>query len=1750
MSEAEKENLRQQLSGRIHLLNQLRDEAQELETHMERQRREMERRQREIHELQRHLDGLSPQDPRHSHVTAQKISKEQQLEMMDKQYKQLEGRLDDMLSRISRETEEIRDLEQQLTEGQIAANEALKRDLEGIISGLQDYLESVKGGARQAQEQCRELQAEREVLLHRMEAVAQEAEHRRQEVQDLERSLQEAQEVNEALRQAQEVQQEAQVVNEALRQAQEAQVVRLQQELQQQQAESSALKTELERERRAMERAMTKVQDRERDSKRLLPQVQALQEENGSLKLQVGSLGARLCDAVNNLVHPEQIIARVSDLKRKLQAGAGEVRSLGPSDVLGQNLAELQQQVHQMLAKSEEERMEAQERERRLQEEVEALQERERRLQEEVEALQERERRLQEEVEALQERARQAPQDYKRAAEAKMELEKRQHEATARQLENEVRLLSEKLQTMDEIQVLAERQLLEAEEERERLLEELRELEAERRVEDSRAQKDVSGLDLQLKELKKSVAKSDLTASAELTRTKDQLQALHSTVHQINRERAEEKQEVENYNSQAARAARDLAKAEAEIELLQDLLHDKEKQLQEELQTGLSVSNSQQLNHTLQEQRAQVERLKHLLEHTRSDNAVEMEDLLDEIESLRRALRNQSDYISSAADPSRRIRYWCYPPPPSSASAHDSVSTKDSGISLHSPARCPHRKQEAAAPGVGGRCVCSLCRGLRDDEAPPPCTPPPCPPPGSVIYTVFPDGSPAPPGTVIYGPPPPSAGGSLAVIYGPPPTGAHLVYGPPPPHFTIPIIPAGVLHCNVAAHQELEHEVSRLEDLVHHLEDQRGALQREGRELRDAARKRTHRDFVESLKLELEMERCLHHHGNMEDEICCLEETLLRRRAELREADRVLAQAQEKTMGLTEKYNETKQQLRQAERDAEELERRAQDTAINLVKADQQLRTLQSITCDLEQQRAAQENALQSINSVMAAKDAEYQSLTQKMEATAQRLQKLQDEIVVLEMTEVERLRAVEDMETLALERLQCQEEAQDLHSHLERKKAELQDLHSHLERKKAELQDLHCHLEQKKAELQDLHCHLEQKKAELQEVLQEGEQALARRRQDIQEVKSLLEDVSAEKEEASAELRERRAQLSSLRLEVCRAEAQVHQQRAELQRVLEMQQIEDNELKALKLQHNQKMIDLEKTQSLLLQGKQELQQVQERVDALSTQRQDLQEKVDALSTQRQDLQERVGALSTQRQDLQEKVDALSTQRQDLQERVEALSTQQQDLQERVDALSTQRQDLQKRVDVLSTQQRDLQKRVDALSTQQRDLQKRVDALSTQQQDLQERVDALSTQQRDLQKRVDALSTQQQDLHDDNLQLQQRLVQRKRELSEVEAGALRRLEDQTRELDCLKEELRLLQQDVQSATNQQSHVLQQKAALQEDIVEATARLRLLRDQEWTTDERLRLLQRSAEEKELEAAQQDTRLKQIMKEMSEAEEQLRAAAERLDTERQNHQNSLDLITQKVLAQEQCAIQLQQEGRWCAALEEELDHARRQMLDREAALETCRGDMRRLQQEASARRTREEERTAALRETISRQQLQLQEAQDLRRENRSLKQQLLRMEETQERNHLLQSERDVLQEQLRSQEEVNEAVKELKAQVKLEIQKSVQDLDPNTHPLLGAHWRGELLREKLLREEERLKVLLQQGVSGQAAALGRGRQQTEGSIMRLRRRLDALQDLVSSPSHSQNSLGQDFHSDSSVSPHPTESSEPHRTRTSTD
>ncbi|XP_053552402.1 centriolin, partial [Bombina bombina] len=1293
ISEAEKEKLREQLSRKIQLLNQLRKEAEELERQMERQRAEMDKKQEEIEDLETYLNSLNPQDPRHSHVKAQKAGKEQQLDMMDRQYKQLEGRLDEMLSRIAKETEEIKDLEQQLTDGQIAANEALKRDLEAIISGLQEYLESVKGQAKQAHDECRELKAERDTLLQRLaeleeernqlEIVAMDAENMRKEIADLEQSLQEQQEVNESLRQAQGDLSEYEAELEAQLKERDVEAKQLKEELERRKRlshmENSALQAELEKDRQALENAVTKAQlleEKEKESKQLLSQLKQLQGENAYLNEEIHNLQNQLDQVADSMIHPEQITTRIGELKRKLQTGVGEIRCNSPADVLGQNLADLQKQINDILGKAQDEKREGQERQRKLQEELATL----------------------------QGKAREMPEDYKRAcnkaAEARIQSEKRQLEGKVRQQENELRRLNDQLKNMEEIQGLADQQLLEADEEREKLLTELQDLENKRKMEEDQAQAQVFNLEKELKELKRAVGLSDKMATSELSNAKDQLKSLHGTVIKLNEERATEMQEAANFFSQSARASRNLSKAEAEIELLQNILKEREKQLQEEMRhvhAGKTTSGLQQLeidrlNHTLRKQQAEIERLKHLLDHARNDNIGEMENLLDEIASLRHALGHQNDYITSRDDPFRRRGYWYYVPSPSSASHCDSLSTKDSGVGLQypltsSPARhrcgqTRHPKKEKPVPSAMGRWVYSplrhglhRCHSSEDGEdcesehethAPP--TYHFVPPPGSVIYTVLPDGAPVPQGTVIYGPPPPANGRAVApgtVIYGPPPVGTQIAYGPPPPHFTIPIIPTGVLHCNVPAHHELENEITRLEDIIDHLklrrqkekmakerlqedindlEHQKEAYKKEMEELRRSTQKRKRKEFIDgqldSLITELELEKSLQHHNEIVDEIECIEKTLLKRRAELREADRLLIEAEnelqnsrEKTKEMIEKYNAAKENLSRSESDAEELERRAHETATQLVKADQQLRLLQANVKDLELHRAEQEKILKEINSVVSSRDAEFQSLNHQIDKMNDNFQKIQADIQVAEGKENHYLQTLREAEDIFQE-----------------KKIALERLNNQLIEQQQDAVELDRLLGQKKEELNLLEDHIDQKKAELKEALRDGELNVADRRKEIREVRSLLEDLSVQKGELNAQLNEKKAQLIILKQQVAHEEenlqkvaAQISKQKSELKHVLQMLQLENNELQGAKLQHDQKINELEETQSMLLEGKLELENLQRASQRLhggvECQRQILErdhQEIELLMSQMHTLQQSMESLNGEKKFLEE----------------------------------------------------------------------------------------------------------------------------------------------------------------------------------------------------------------------------------------------------------------------------------------------------------------------------------------------------------------------------------------------------------------------------------------------------------------------------------------------------------------------------------
>uniref|UniRef100_A0A667HQU1 Centriolin n=1 Tax=Lynx canadensis TaxID=61383 RepID=A0A667HQU1_LYNCA len=1750
ISEAEKDLLFKQLGSRIQLLNKLRQEVVDLETQMEKQRQEIAEKQNEIKDLQIALDSLDSRDPKHCHMKAQKRGKEQQLDIMNKQYKQLESRLDEILSRIAKETEEIKDLEQQLTEGQIAANEALKKDLESVISGLQEYLETIKGQATQAQNECKKLQDEKETLLQRLSEVEQERD-------------------------------QLEIV------AIDAENMR--------KLEQSALQAELEKEKQALRNALRKAQlseGKDQENNELRTQLKQLQDDNDLLKQQLKDFQNHLNHVVDGLIRPEDVAARVDELRKKLKSGAGEMRIHTPSDVLGKSLADLQKQFSEILARSQWERQEAQVRERKLQEEM-ALQ--------------------QEKLVNGQEEFRHA---CERALEARISFDKRQHEARIQQLENEIHYLQENLKSMEEIQGLTDLQLQEADEEKERILAQLQELEKKKKLEDAKSQEQLLGLDRELKKLKKAVAASDKLATAELTIAKDQLRSLHGTVMKINQERAEELQETEKFSRQAAQAAKDLTRAEAEIELLQNLLRDKEEQFRlemEKVDVGPGVANShvlemEKLNETMERQRTEIARLRNLLDLTGAGNKGSFENVLEEIAELRREVSHQNDYISSMADPFRRRGYWYFMPPPSSSkvSSYSSQATKDSGVGLKYTASTPVRKpcrgwqdgkEESGPPPVSGYWVYSPIRsGLHksfsnrdadsggdsqeeselDDHEERPFVPPS----GYMMYTVFPDGSPVPQGMALYAPPPPLPNNSQplspgTVVYGPPPAGAPIVYGPPPPNFSVPLIPVGVLHCNVPEHHNLENEVSRLEDIMQHLKSEKQEqctraskrqsvkeleelhrnidgllqekkdLQHEVEELHDTIQKHKQRkDFldgnVESLMNELEIEKSLKHHEDIVDEIECIEKTLMKRRAELREADRLLAEAEselsrtkEKTKDAVEKFTDAKRNLLQIEKDAEELERRAQETAVNLVKADQQLRLLEADAKGLEQHKMEQEETLKEINKVVAAKDSDFQCLNKKKEVLTAELQKLQKDIEAAQHNEDHHLHVLKESETL-----------------LQAKKAELEKLKSQVSDQQQELAVLDRELGHKKEELRLLQGSMVQAKADLQEALRLGETEVTEKCNHIREVKSLLEELSFQKGELNVQISEKKTQLALIKQEIEKEEenlqvvlGQMSKHKTELKNILDMLQLESKELQGLKLQHEQKLSELEKTQVEVLEERLELENLQ------------------------QTALQRKGEIEWQKQVLERdrrEIERITAETRVLQSCVESLSKEKEDLEEKCDSWEKK----------LAQSKRVLAAAEENSKMEQANLEK------------------LESDVRNLQQGLDRLHREKLSLHKDMAATQQQLREKQEAVNSLQ-----------KELADVQDHLNLAKQDLLDIAEQKDVLLSEQTRLQKDVEEWRKKLEDCQKEGETKQQQLQVLQTEIEETKAKLAQQETMFQRLQQETECEEKKLEASKatlkeqqQELEKELTQQKSKLDQVLTKVLVAEERVRALQEEERWSETLEKALSQTKRQLSEREQQLTERSSELLTLQKEADSMRAdfsllrnqflterkKAEKQVASLKEALQVQRSQLEKnLLEQKQENSCMQKEMATIEQVAQDNHerarrlmkeLSQMQREYvdLRKQMthqkdleRRQMEISEAMRSLKCEVKDEIRTSLKNLNQflpelpadleaiwernenleggleslkenfpftvSERPspfeeklnfsqihIMDEHWRGEALREKLRHREDRLKAQLRHCMSKQAEVLIKGKRQTEGTLHSLRRQVDALGELVTSTS----------------------------------
>ncbi|NWJ04722.1 CNTRL protein, partial [Crypturellus undulatus] len=1802
MSMANKEDLEQQLCNKIQILHQLHKEALELEKQIENEKREIGKKQKELEDLQSFLASVNSKDPRHAHMKAQKTSKEQQLDIMNKHYKQLESRLDEMLSRIAKETEEIKDLEQQLTDGQIATNEALKRDLEGIIIGLQEYLESVKGQAKQASDECKELQKDKESLLQRLaeleeernnlKVVAMDAENMKKEIAMLEAALQEQQEMNESLRDAQrgisayEAELEAQLRDrdtEANRQKEELEKLK-----QLSQMERSALQAELERERQALENALTKAQiaeEKEQENYKLLSQFKQLQRDNNLLKEQLKDLQNQLNHAVDNLLHPEEVLAHINELRQKLQMGVGEIKCHNSADVLGKSLANLQKEFNNILADAQREREKSWATERQLQEEMASQQDK---------------------LEDVQEKYRQA----RKTKTNNQKLQKKeQNEIKICQLENEIQHLHEKIKSMEEIQSLADQQLQEADEEKETILAQLEDLEKKKKIDDARAEMQFVSLDKELKKLKRAVITSDKLAATELSIAKNQLKALHGTVLRINQERAEECEEAEEFYVQAAQAAQDLARAEAEIELLQQLLKEKEEQFQHEMgKAGDKAESSSEkfeidkLNGIMKQQKTEIDRLRQLLDNIRTGNKEEIDDLQDEIATLRNTLSYQNDYITSITDPFKRRGYWYYRPP-SQVSTPASHSTKDSGVGLPCSSTSPPKRgrvqdkqdRKEGLPSPRGCWIYSPVRtrlykanstkgkrekddGGRNEEAYVPKDPPFVPPPGTVIYTVLPDGAPVPQGMVVYGPPPsaPANGGSVApgtVIYGPPPAGAQVVYGPLPASFSVPLIPLGVLHCNVPEHHELENEVSRLEDIVYHLKSrrygdkwsgeadhkwkevaklqqnvedlvqEREELEHEVAELRRAAQKRNKRkDFIEGrtdhLIAELQLEKSLKHHEDIANEIECIERTLLKRRSELREADRLLAEAEielESTRGKTkdtiQKYNHAKQHLSCTETEAEELERRAQEVAVKLVKADQQLRLLQADTRDLEQRKIEQEDILKEINQVVSAKDCEFQSLNRKIEMLTESLQKLQGDIQVAEGNEEHHLQILREAENI-----------------LQGKKTELERLKDQINAQQQELLLLEQQLSQRKEELNVLQDCISQKKGDLKEALRDGETEANEKRRQIREIRSLLEELNVERKDLDVQISEKRTQLLFIKKDIGKEEenlqgilGQITKHKMELKHVLEMLQLENNELEGLKLQHDQKVNELEKIQVAVLEEKLELENIQR-----------------LFQCQQGEVDWQKQRLEKDRQENEHLVSQMHT----LQNNIESLNKEKQKLEEGCRSLENK----------LSQTRRDLTATEDSSRT----------ALSN--------IEKMEMDVKNLQQEIDFLNKHKKSLNEDITVMQKHLQEKKEELETLKG-----------ELNDSRQQLQLVEQDLKNNTRHQDELLREQAMLKEEILECLKKHKDCQERQRKRENQLQQLQKEIQEKETERARQEAILHRLKedseyegKKMEECTTKLQDQKLLLEKELREQEKKLEEAIAKVRLTEEKIRKLEKEESRCATVEETVRKSKQQISEKELQLqqknkeiaslqkelELSKSELKHLQDQLKSERRKAQKQILSLKEAIKMQRTQLEkELCEKTHENNCLQSDIAAVEQVAHNNHerakrlfkelgQIQQDYMALQTQVKTQEdlknrqrEIKDAAKMLKLEIKDEISTGLKSLSPSPELLenleaafeiresshgesdnleetaallttdrrllsleekldfskiflMDEQWRGEALREKLRHHEDRLKAQLRQCMSKQVEVLIRGKRQTEGTLHSLKRQVDALDDLVSS------------------------------------
>ncbi|XP_059194034.1 centriolin [Centropristis striata] len=792
---------------------------------------------------------------RQAQVSSQESRCRQVLDRMSSMQSELEGRLDDMLSRIAMETQEIKELEQQLTDGQILANEALQKDLEGIISGLQEYLRGLREQARCAQQQVLSLQADNQSLQLHLEDTQRHCRRLEDSARTHRQDMSAQQEEMSVLRMETEALRDRQVESSRQQVELDAELQQLREELTRQvnlgQLQCGALQAAVEKEK----------QSREIRESQLESTIDTLQGEKSSLQDVVQRLQVQLDQTRTQLdqtrTQLDQITAAMLDLQ-EVQSEPEELDEdkYSSEDMLSRSVEQLYRTIQQTRTSREQlqqDQNQSQEQIARLQAQLDHNQDHIAQM--EAQRVQDQDRIAQLEAQVLGGVQQDQDSDWR----LKEELQRLRVRLQRSQSRN--RHVQHKLEAELEQSGL---QLQDALQERDTLLQQLG-------SQSELHQETLERLNRKLRQLSRSKSESDQLTADQLRDTCQQLRALNHTV-----------------------------------QLLQDVSQDV---TDGSVQTPVGRSEGRSEDtHTVEELRAELDRAQR---HTHT--------LRQELDRTRTRTRTRDG------------GQWCFVPPGHTAPSLGSLGTQDSGLGLQylsSPER--GRQQDRPPTGAGywvyvppTHTESDTAAGWRDsgggsdaDRSSRGQTPPP--PPG----------------------PSPAAAASAGLCEA---QTAWLLYGSPPGEHRDTQADRCVCEC---VHREAER-----------LEEEKKKLRLETKQLRHTLRQ--HRSV---------MQVC--------DEVECVEKTLLKRRAELRQADRLLLQAQSCIHTCRDK-----------------AQQEAQDGASCLLEATQHIRELQEEVEELRRSRQQEEQTLRSREQELERVSTEIHSASDRLSGVLSDLQEVQQRL-------------------------------------------------------------------------------------------------------------------------------------------------------------------------------------------------------------------------------------------------------------------------------------------------------------------------------------------------------------------------------------------------------------------------------------------------------------------------------------------------------------------------------------------------------------------------------------------------------------------------------------------------------------------------------------------------------------------------------------------------------------------------------------